>query len=252
MTGDAAVGDASTTRVIQLAYQNGIQEARIGMLIPNDQIETVRALNIDQQNIAINYTIWETRFPSNTDIGSSILVIKEALGTSVIRSALVNFYQRNDIKTETKFIAAMMWGYGAPPGGRSDSRGPWRVSKMFSRFTDAQDAIRAVVLNTCADIARSYQKLNNTLERCGPNFFTKHFYFLGKAQGLDPYPLIYDNRVANGLIRIALSDEQRLRMVLVSAARTPKAYLQYLTLVRQEAKRIHCYPDQIELYLFGL
>ena len=85
-----------------------------------------------------------------------------------------------------------------------------------------------------------------------PNFFTKHFYFLGKAQGLTTYPLIFDNRVANGLVKVASEDPENLNMVQISAVPKPNIYIEYIQFALSEAKRIGCQPDQIEYYLFSL
>jgi hypothetical protein len=113
-------------------------------------------------------------------------------------------------------------------------------------------AIRSVSLGTPQQIAAAYKLLDKTLDRCGPNFFTKHFYFLGKALRLDPYPLIFDDRVANGLIKIVLSNQASLNLVRVSTLRKSNAYLQYLAIAKEEADRINCNLDQIEYYLFNL
>ena len=85
-----------------------------------------------------------------------------------------------------------------------------------------------------------------------PNFFTKHFYFLGKAQGLTTYPVIFDNRVANGLVKVASEDPENLNMVQISAVPKPNIYIDYIQFALSEAKRIGCQPDQIEYYLFSL
>ena len=222
------------------------------MLIPEEQFDAIRALNIDEHRTMCVYESWEAEFPTGTYVSRSIEVIKNALGASFTRSELVAFYQCSNVKAETKFIAAMLWGHEAPSGSRRDSRGPWKLSQMFAEPSDAESAIRSVSLESPEGITKAYKLLDKTLKRCGPNFFTKHFYFLGKAQGLDPYPLIFDDRVANGLIKIGLSNQATLDLVRVSALRKPRAYHEYLTLAKSEADRIGCDLDQIEYYLFNL
>jgi hypothetical protein len=80
-------------------------------------------------------------FPANTSILQSLAIIKQALGESFTRSELVSFYMRHDVDLETKFIAAMIWGHEAPAGSRRDSRGPWKLSKMF----DSPNAVNAIL-----------------------------------------------------------------------------------------------------------
>lgn len=222
------------------------------MRIPDADFHMVRAVNIDEHRTVCAYGYWESMFPAGTYLGERIAIIKEALGADFTRSELVNFYQMEDVGPETKFVAAMLWGHEAPAGGRRDSRGPWKLSKMFAQPSDAQAAIRSVSLDTETNITKAYRLLDKALDRCGPNFFTKHFYFLGKAQGLTPYPLIFDDRVASGLIKIMLQNQLPQKMVKISASRKPEAYLQYLAFAKREAVRIGCSLDQVEYYLFNL
>lgn len=222
------------------------------MTISNHEFEKIRKLNIDEHQTVCAFEYWESDFPQNSYLGQHVAVVKNAFASGITRSELVNFYRDTNISSVTKFIAAMVWGHEAAQGGRRDSRGPWKLSQMFSNPKDSEAAIKLVALNDNLSITKAYKLLNNTLTRCGPNFFTKHFYFLGKAQGLNPYPLIFDDRVANGLVKVAMNDSTNLSIVKVSAARNPDSYLQYLAYAKQEANRIGCELDQIEYYFFNL
>lgn len=222
------------------------------MKIATEHFDAVLALNVDEHRTTCAYAHWEAEFPLGTYVSPHVAIIKEALGADFTRSEVIEFYRRSDVKEETKFIAAMVWGHEAPAGSRRDSRGPWKLSKMFSDPEVAQSAIRAISVATPEGIVSAYKLLDKTLDRCGPNFFTKHFYFTGKAQGLSPYPLIFDDRVANGLVKLALSSHESLDVVRVSAARKPEAYLHYLSFAADQAARIGSELDQIEYYLFNL
>lgn len=222
------------------------------MSIPRQCFDKVIAQDLDEHRTTCAYDYWENEFPVGTYLSPHLATIKDALGPDFTRSELVNFYRLPGVQEETKFIAAMIWGHEAPAGSRRDSRGPWKLSKMFADSTAAQAAIRSVSLATPEEIVRSYKVLDKALDRCGPNFFTKYFYFSGKAQGMNPYPLIFDDRVASGLVKISTGDESTLGMVRVSAIRKPEAYLQYLDFARREAERIGCEIDKIEYYLFNL
>lgn len=222
------------------------------MPIPTDRFDAIRTLNIDEHRTSCAYSYWEAEFPEETYLARQVAIIKDALGPDFTRSDLVALYRRNDVQAETKFVAAMIWGHEAPAGSRRDSRGPWKLSKMFADSDAAKAAIRSVDVRTPEGIVKAYKLLDKTLYRCGPNFFTKHFYFAGKAQGLSSYPLIFDDRVAHGLVKIANSHQSDLSFVRVSAARKPKAYLEYLSFAAREANRVGCELDQIEYYLFNL
>ena len=116
----------------------------------------------------------------------------------------------------------------------------------------AEEAISGVSINSQAEIAAAYRSLDNALPRCGPNFFTKHFYFLGKALGQHRYPLIFDDRVAGGLVRLSAPSESVMQIVRVSTDRSASAYLSYLRLAHAQADVIECEPDQVEYFLFTL
>lgn len=214
--------------------------------------DAIRGLNVDEHRTQCVYKYWIDEFPEGTYLAPHLACISGSLGSDFTRSELVDFYRLPDVQMETKFLAAMIWGHEAPTGSRRDSRGPWKLSKMFANSRTAQEAIRSVSVDTPEGITRAYKLLDKTLDRCGPNFFTKHFYFAGKAKGLTPYPLIFDDRVANGLVKLAMSSQSSLDLVRVSAVRKPEAYLQYLKFAEREAKRIGCEMDQIEYFLFNL
>jgi hypothetical protein len=65
------------------------------------------------------------------------------------------------------------------------------------------------------------------------------------------YALIFDDRVANGLIQRMLPDAGLLSLVSVSTMRRPEAYIGFLSLAHQIAQAAQAAPDQVELFLFG-
>ena len=222
------------------------------MWINDSEHEKIRKLDVDEHAISWDPKVWDSTFPAGSYISENLSLIRDLLGVSMRRSDLVAFYERSDVASETKFIAAMIWGHEAPAGSRRDTRGPWKVSRMFADPMKAASAIGSVSVINDTEIMNSYRMLDGLLERCGPNFFTKHFYFLGKSRNLNHYPLIFDDRVANGLIKLSPQTHSQLKMVRVSAARKPEAYLDYLTFSRRQADLIGCSLDQIEYYLFKL
>jgi len=222
------------------------------MHIPKSAYEIIRNLDVDEHRTTCAYEHWEAAFSNSEYLLNHIAIVKKALGKDFSRSDLVALYKDSSSKTETKFIASMVWGYEAPLGSKRDARGPWRVLEMFTNPHHSECAIQSVTLRTEEEITKAYRLLDKTLKQCGPNFFTKHFYFLGKSQGLDFYPLIFDDRVAHGLIKISSSQQSSLDLVRVSAVRTPEAYLKYLAFAKRESERIGCSLDQIEYYLFTL
>lgn len=222
------------------------------MPIPSALHARVKRINIDEHSTFFSYEHWRGHFEGNAYLRRRLADIREVLGDTFTRSDLVRLYQRPDFGMETRFIAAMIWGHEAPAGSRRDSRGPWKLEQMFARPDEAVEAISGVSINSQAEIAAAYRSLDNALPRCGPNFFTKHFYFLGKALGQHRYPLIFDDRVAGGLVRLSAPSESVMQIVRVSTDRSASAYLSYLRLAHAQADVIECEPDQVEYFLFTL
>lgn len=221
-------------------------------MIPESDYELIRNLDVDCHDTLCQFEYWEKEFDDNDYLLPKIEKIKHELSEIFNRTELVNFYKNPEIEIETKFIAAMIWGHEAADGGKRDARGPWKLSQMFRIPGDSQQAIRQVSIEDEKQIKNSYKLLNRKLTRCGPSFFTKHFYFLGKSIGKKDYPVIFDNRVANGITKLSLSNYECLEMVSVSIKSKPEAYIAFLNIVHTQSTIIGCEPDQIEYYLFTL
>lgn len=222
--------------------------------VPAEYYASIRKIDFNVlPKTILKYDLWKKRFNDFKDnmLSEKLEVIMAHLKIEVTRTDLVNFYQIPDIDAETKFIATMIWGHEASEGGRRDFRGPWKVTEMFNESVAATKAIREVSVSSNKDIMTSYRTLNKKLKMCGPNFFTKHLYFLGKSSGINLYPLIFDNRVASGIVKLSLNSSKNLDFVNVSTKTTPEAYLTYLKLVCKEAEVIECELDKIEYFLFN-
>lgn len=211
----------------------------------------IRAIDVDRVRTRISYPHWEKHLVTDAVMMDRLHVIRGKVGDSVTRHEIVNFYADSGVSLEIKFMLAMIWGHEATEGGRRDGRGPWKLMQMFKDRALTDALIQSVDLSTDESLMASYKQLEAKVDRCGPNFFTKHFYFLGKSLGLKHYPLIFDDRVANGLIQRMLPDASLLSLVSVSTLRSPEAYIGFLRLAHQIAQAAQAEPDQVELFFFG-
>lgn len=221
------------------------------MILFADHYPSIRAVDVDRVRTHISYPHWKKHLMTDEVMMNRLEVIREKVGKSVTRQEIVNFYADSGVSLQAKFMLAMIWGHEAPEGSRRDGRGPWKLMQMFKDRERTDELITSIDLSTDENLMASYQKLDSQMDRCGPNFFTKHFYFLGKALGLTNYPLIFDDRVANGLIQRLLPDVGLLSLVSVSTMRRPEAYIGFLRLAHQIAQAAQAAPDQVELFLFG-
>ncbi|MHC4143597.1 MAG: 8-oxoguanine DNA glycosylase OGG fold protein [Planctomycetota bacterium] len=225
--------------------------------IPPEYHEAIRRINVNLTRVQPDYGRWTKAFSRRLTIKKKIEHLENVLGYQFNRADLVKLYSKHrDTDIVLCFLATMIWGHEpAPsksPGGRlfRDNRGPKKVVKMFSESKNIQRSLQAVSVGTPDEITASYKLLDKGIKYCGPSFFTKHFYFLGKSLNREKYPLIYDNRVATVLIRLQVSTYSHLELVSIKALTKPKAYLAYLKYAGRQKKIIKCPLDKIEYFLF--
>lgn len=221
------------------------------MTIDQKYFASIRELNVDAHKPTCEWHYWEAQFADQPEVYRLVQSAKESLGNVFGRAEVTAYYANGDVPIEGKFLAAMIWGHEAPLGSRRDRRGPWKVAKMFGDLESARQALRSVEIGSETQLRRSYG-LQRDLERCGPSFFTKHLYFLGKANRIREYPVIFDDRAASGLVKLNGPQNRLLSMVRISAVTKVDAYMRYWTYVHEQAARVDCEADQIEYFLFTL
>lgn len=221
------------------------------MDISANQYSEIRKLNVNEHYVDCAYSYWIQEFESCAPISNQISQIQEILGGRFNRADVVALYRKKDIDIKTKFLAAMIWGHEAPEGSRRDTRGPWKV-RMMLESDNISETLRSVGIGTSDEVLRSYSKMKKNIDRCGPSFLTKHLYFLGKSNGNSSYPLIFDDRVATGLVRLSLDNSRCLDVVSIHAAAKKTAYAKYLEFAERQASAISCDLDMIEYYLFRI
>jgi hypothetical protein len=208
----------------------------------------IKNLNVNEFLVSCDYSYWDDEFKDNEQVNGRLNLVKERLGIKFGRKEIIGFY-KTDVDLETKFLAAMIWGHEAPENSRRDTRGPYKVREMFASDTFSS-TLRDVRSETYNDISRSYSKIKRNIKWCGPSFLTKHLYFLGKSKNTDTYPLILDNRVSVGLVKINLSNVGCLKFVTIQAESKVKAYIDFLKFAKAQSTLIGCELDQIEYFLF--
>lgn len=213
--------------------------------------DEIRGIDIGQPKTVWQFDRWKKRFPVNTAIGKRLTQIRDAIGDEFGRDDVVRFYRKKSIGPETKFLAAMVWGHEASAGNRPDSRGPWKVEEMFKDRSATTALLERVSIRDETSLHEAY-RASEDIPMCGQSFYTKHLYFLGKAQAVSPGPLIFDNRVAMGIAKLLTENVDGFRMISVAASRSWEAYSAYLRFVHAAAAKIQCQPDKVEYFLFKL
>ena len=233
------------------------------MQIPIEYHDTIRRLDVDEHSVTCDFDRWYKVMPLHTEEGSKLRQVEESLGEKFNRRKVLQFFQ-GDAHDHTKFLASMIWGYEAPEGSSASERGPRRVPKMMKSLGTGgkSDPLTGICVSDEEDI-RKYYARHKSIKECGPNFFTKYLYFLGKsADERRPkrkyYPLIYDDRVATAFVKIAVDSARGptnaqphlLKLITAHARPARYAYLNYMRFARQQALAIDCDLDKIEYFMF--
>ena len=146
----------------------------------------------------------------------------------------------------------MMWGYSSDGIGRPDNRGPSRVQEMTADITKLSKILtQTKKLIREGHLENAYQYFRSKkVPKCGPSFFSKYFYFVGRSLEVYNYPLIFDKRVASGLVNISVLNDSLLEFVSVQTITRADTYVKYVNLLHNWAKSMECEADQIEFFLF--
>lgn len=199
-----------------------------------------------------NASDWKEIFLNDPEISDDLDVIMKECPKKITRVHVQYFAHKirsgsyPDIRR--LFLACMIWGYGL------DANGPRNTKASLSAPTEA----RRVLINTLSRIKKiqikeAYDEF--VLAGCGPAFFTKFFYFIGKEYGIEPMPLILDSHVANFLE--FLSKQEGWKQSLFTkrsqkgyVKRYTQGYIQYICSMDGWAKTLGCSADKIEYFMY--
>ena len=178
--------------------------------------DQLQVLNPSFHSVKYNAEPWKVKFPGDEDLES----ITANFPIGVSRGDLFELagsVSKDLSHVRRLFFAVMIWGYG------TDSRGPWRVSQMLSHPNAIERLVSGARLVQDQNFKQVYLHFRmanqGKLAQFGPSFMTKFFYFIGAACGLNPMPLILDNRVALGMDMLARDGDNLQAIACVSGGR---------------------------------
>lgn len=152
------------------------------------------------------------------------------------------------------YIATMIWGWGEDRSGRGRKN-------LRRGLTDAGlDSVLSVCLHEVVEgrLLDAYRHF--TVNGCGQAFFTKLFYFAGKARGCKPMPVILDRNVAVCLEVICVQEGWSLD-AFVRARRAKNGridylapdgdrYVRFVECINSWADGLGLPPDAIEQFMY--
>ena len=209
-------------------------------------LEQIRQANPSQQAIAFYPNNWNIPI-LDTHFQTLLRTIPQLTSGCITRQwveQIGNFASQNLIPWDGFFLAVMIWGYGTV------GYGPWRTQQMFqtANFANIFASIRNQIQNN--NVKEAYNLA--LIDRCGPPFFTKLFYFLGRVFNSQPLPVILDSRVAASLLKCNGNDFNGVAYFKQKAAtRFSLGYMEYVSDVNLWGQANNFSPDQLEIFLFS-
>jgi hypothetical protein len=215
-----------------------------------------------QANQKFRVDRWKKKLPGDSDLDYIIERFPDGLGrsnlTSIAEEAAKN---RNAEHYRRLFLASMIWGFGGDREDTIDNRGPWRTQQITRNANPDFNEILKYASDVMLEgrIGEAYD-LFKKVKWCGPAFFTKYLYFLGRGADKCRYPLILDTKVAKWLetllgkdklrqfVRVERNKKQEISSVLRGVG---EEYEKYLDLMREWARKLGCAPDDIECFLYS-
>ena len=205
----------------------------------------------------VNIQKWRDFFQSNPTAYAALSFIEQNYGGSIHRPQCLNLAKQAVSLSQQDlfrfYLAVMIWGWG------NQGRG-----KHFTRLSMNDSGIQAKLVNMIAllknnDVDAAYNEFK--LAGCGPAYFTKLFYFLGKVFNLRPLPVILDANVARTLEYIDASEGSNYLADFVRIGRNENGeiscvnrfapgYLKFIEAMDGWATTLGCTADQIECFMY--
>lgn len=158
-----------------------------------------------------------------------------------IVSAYKSYFNGNG-KYINAFLLTMIWGFG------DTGYGAFRTNNLISTAENLQLIKRGIDLAKEDNLEIAFQSLMK-IKGLGISYATKVLYFATRAAHKQEYALIFDNRVAQSLVRLYANNE--IAAILnVSPSSKFEDYQHYIRLIHRLAKQHGVEADAIELFLF--
>lgn len=192
------------------------------------------------QGFKYNETKWQ-QLSSENKILVSDFENKNISRDDVVK-AFNNYYSGNG-DYMSAFLLTMIWGFG------DTGYGAFRTNNFISTAENLQLIKRGIDLAKEDNLEIAFQSLMK-IRGLGISYATKVLYFATRAAHKQDYAIIFDNRVAQSLVRLYANNE--IAAILnVSPSSKFEDYQKYNMLIHQAAKQFGVEADAIELFLFN-
>jgi hypothetical protein len=213
-------------------------------------LNEINNLNPLEQRLNYYPEHWVNYNYNNPRVNTEIIQITNQFNHSLSRNEIINYLRLPNRSLLRGFIMTMMWGHGFEIGRHPDNRGPWKLSRMLNDL-DTSEAIinnaQTHLINN--DIIAACLEFNG-IDRCGVSFFSKYFYFLGRALDMNVYPIIFDSRVANSIIRLNSIDPILIELIDINPKQNPESYQNFINFIHTISIDNDVEGENLEYFLF--
>jgi hypothetical protein len=191
--------------------------------------------------VTYNKNRWTPAFKEAHHLTDLQALHDKGISRNTIIKVFKDYYSGKIKKPFTPFLVTMIWGYD------SSGFGPFRVSRFI---TPGNELLIKNVLAAVADhdIKKAFTLLMK-IKGLGISFVSKVLYFAARAVGIKNYPLIFDIRVANNLVRLSTGGKLD-GMVSVQPAKNFKGYDAYNSMIHAMANKLDVDAEEVEYFIF--
>jgi len=206
------------------------------------QSELIRSCDPSSQSVTFFPETWQRQLGWNRQYRNLAGVYRGCISRGdLFKIATAAYNSPTEDKVISLFVGTMLWGYG------TTGYGAWRTDKMLKTPAANRTIMCAWDLVCQSRVLEAYRICD--LDRCGPAFFTKFFYFAGRGGSIAEYPLILDNIVYETLKSYLGTGVDKY--VKRSTWWWPEGYQRYTQDMHSWASDLGVAADQIELHLFS-
>jgi hypothetical protein len=161
-------------------------------------------------------------------------------------NAYSNYYTDINCGFMKAFLLTMVWGFA------DTGYGTHRTNNYITNEDNIAKIKKALYLineNGPDSLKNAFKELKK-IKGLGVSYLTKILYFATRAKNACNYALIFDIRVAAGLIKLTTPIEM-YEIVNIEPSSKFKDYQNFNCLIRRLAADIDVEADQLEMYLFN-
>lgn len=177
-------------------------------------------------------------------------ILRDFENNEISRQDIINAYKeyfgnnknRNVLKP---FLLTMVWGYAGA------GYGAYRTKTILSKsdsIVKIKNTLNLINKRNDNYVESAFNELKS-INGLSVSFISKILYFATRAVVDENFALIFDNRVAQALIKLVTPSEI-YSLVTVQRSENVKVYCHYIQLMHATAQENNVEADQIEMFLY--